>query len=376
VSRSLDDFAPSFRAAYKRWPHAPNLQQHYQDLVCTYEEGGSSLVELTKSFLETVCWTVIEELDAAKPKSSNPNTHQILRSALDALGLSNARGTGPLDDLISGLNKLTKSIDDLRRYDGSVAHGKDAFADAISPDIIRAYIAAVDAIITTILHAYDGLTPDIRTTREPVTRWTHLNDLINTTTILDVQINEEANEITVRIYNKALEEPIEMLLTPAELLYEFYREAYVNVVQAMQSLSVSLGDIEPVEQGVTEESEAATKQQEMSLLEPDSGLTEIRSLNKYQGLYQDKVTPLYEFVVHNLLDGNDAQAEQVLQFVNGLLAAMEQLAVVDWAKRPSERAKVRRAIKRLLSIQAIEGFEKEHGEAIVQWLAAAIPGEA
>jgi len=47
----LDDIAPAFRAARERWPDAPNLQQHYDDLARTFEENGSSLIELTKSFL-------------------------------------------------------------------------------------------------------------------------------------------------------------------------------------------------------------------------------------------------------------------------------------------------------------------------------------
>src|SRR5690606_16512692 len=67
VKRALDEVAPDFRAAYERWPHAPNLRQHYDDLVNTYEKEGSSLIELTKSFLETVCWTVINELGATPP---------------------------------------------------------------------------------------------------------------------------------------------------------------------------------------------------------------------------------------------------------------------------------------------------------------------
>jgi len=51
----LDDIAPAFRAARERWPNAPNLQQHYEDLARTFKENGSSLIELTKSFLEMVC---------------------------------------------------------------------------------------------------------------------------------------------------------------------------------------------------------------------------------------------------------------------------------------------------------------------------------
>ncbi len=90
MKRALDEVAPAFRAAYERWPHAPNLRQHYDDLVNTYEKEGSSLIELTKSFLETVCWTVINELGATPPASSTPSTTELLSCVLEALGLRNS----------------------------------------------------------------------------------------------------------------------------------------------------------------------------------------------------------------------------------------------------------------------------------------------
>jgi len=368
MSRALDDITPAFRAACERWPDAPNLQQHYNDLARTWEGEGSSIVELTKSFLECVCWTVIKELNAKGPDSATPNTHQILRSALAALGLSNQRGFGPFDDLISGLNKLTKSIDDLRRNDGSVAHGKDAFVDPISSDVVRAYIAATDAIITTILRAFDGTDPNIRTTREPVTRWAHLNERINATTMLDAQVDEETGKMTVRIYCRALEEPIEMLLSPAELLYELYREAYVEVVQAIRSLPIREEETEPVVEEETEAAEALTEGEPTAPPESAPEPSRLQLLDEYQGRYRDKVSTLYEFVIHNLLNGNDAQAQQVLRFVNTLLAEMEKLVVVDWAKRPSARSRVKLYLKRLITLAGVEGLTIEQSQPLLEWL--------
>ena len=369
----LDDIAPAFRAAKERWPDAPNLQQHYRDLARTWEEG-SSVIELTKSFLECVCWTVINELDAERPNSTTPSTHQILRAALDALGLSNQRGAGPLDDLISGLNKLTKSIDDLRRNDGSVAHGKDAFVDAISSDVARAYISATDAIIATILRMYDGIDPNIRTTREPVTRWAHLNDRINTSTVLDAQIDEETGKMVVRIHCRALEEPIEMALTPAELLYELYRDAYVEVLEALRGL-VAVEEEESVEPVVDPERtpvEAGPEGTPTAALEPASEPVKQQLLDDYRGRFREKVHPLYDFVVHRLLEGRDDQAEQVRRLVNTVLSKMERLAVVDWSKREPERAAVRVALKRLIRLADIEGLDSDVVGPLLDWLSREI----
>ncbi len=80
----LDGIAPAFRAAKERWPDAPNLQQHDRDLARTWEEG-SSVIELTKSFLEMLCHTVINELGATPLASSSPTTSEFLSRVLDAL---------------------------------------------------------------------------------------------------------------------------------------------------------------------------------------------------------------------------------------------------------------------------------------------------
>ena len=115
MNQGLDDIAPAFRAACDRWPHAPNLQQHYKDLARTYEEEGSSSIELAKSFLEAVCLTVINELGAAPPSSSTPTTTEIMSCVLDELGLRNQRGVGPLGKVISGHNKLVEGLNEMLR---------------------------------------------------------------------------------------------------------------------------------------------------------------------------------------------------------------------------------------------------------------------
>lgn len=104
MSRALDDIAPAFRAACERWPDAPNLQQHYMDLARTWEAEGSSVIELTKSFLEAVCWTVLRELGATPPDSSSPTTTELLSCVLDALGLRSQRGMGWLGKIEGGNN--------------------------------------------------------------------------------------------------------------------------------------------------------------------------------------------------------------------------------------------------------------------------------
>ncbi len=201
---------------------------------------------------------------------------------------------------ISGINKLVKAIDDLRRNDGSVAHGKDAFVDAIAPDALRAFVVATDAIVATILSAYDGEDPSILTTREPISRWKHLNERINAAAQLEVDIDEESGKLTVRIYFPYLEAPVEMQLTPAELLYELYRAAYVEVIEAMRLLPMEKEEAEPGIEAEAEEAEVATEEEPAAPPEPTPEPSRLQLLDEYQGRYQ-VASPKRRRVIINIM---------------------------------------------------------------------------
>jgi len=378
MSRALDDIAPAFRAACERWPHAPNLQQHYNDLARTYEEEGSSLIELTKSFLEAVCWTVIHELGATPPDSSTPTTTELLSCVLDRLGLRNQRGVGPLGKVISGHNKLAEGLNELRNQDGSVAHGKDGFLDAISSRHARVYLMSADSVIALILSAYDGKEPNLLTTREPPDRFRHLNDRIDEGCALDAEVDMEERILVVRVQAGAQtpDEAIELRVPPSELLYHLDRQAYLSVLEALQEVPPAEREekTEPTVEEETKPAEVITEEEEVPPAEPATKSSKLQLLDEYQGLYQDKVNDLYEFVIHNLLNGNTDQAQQVLRFVSTLLAEMENLAVVDWAKRPSAQSRVKVYLKQLLPVASIEGLGIDKWEPLLNWLMREIEG--
>ncbi len=376
MSRVLDHIAPAFRAVCERWPDAPNIQQHYMDLARTWEEEGSSVIELTKSFLEAVCWTVIGELGATPPDSSTPTTTELLSCVLDALGLRNQRGVGPLGKVISGHNKLAEGLNELRNQDGSVAHGRDGFLDAISSRHARVYLLSADSVIVLILSAYDGKAPNLLTTREPPDRFRHLNERIDAGCALDAEVAMEEGVLVVRVLAGAQtpDEAIELRVPPSELLYRLDRQAYVSVLDALREMPPTEREeeTEPVEEEETEAAEVATKGEPTAPPEPAPEPSRLQLLDAYQGRYRDKVSTLYEFVIHNLLNGNDAQAQQVLRFVNTLLAEMEKLAVVDWAKRPSARSRVKVYLKRLIAVAGVEKLTIEQGQPLLEWLSREI----
>ncbi|HEY80871.1 MAG TPA: hypothetical protein G4O05_07320, partial [Caldilineae bacterium] len=71
----------------------------------------------------------------------------------------------------------------------------------------------------------------------------------------------------------------------------------------------------------------------------------------------------------------DTQAQQVLQFVYTLLSEMENLFVVDWAKRPSARSRVKVFLKKLIPAAGIDGLDTEKIPPLLEWLSREITGE-
>ncbi len=364
MSNALDDIAPSFYAAKCRWPDAPNIQAHYADLATTFEENGSSLLELSKSFLEMVCITVVNELGGNLPASSTPTTTELLACALDVLGLRNERGASQLSKIISAFNKIADGLSEVRNHEGSVSHGKDGFLDVMSDQNVRVYLLSTDAIISLILARYDGVDPSIMHTREGHDRYKHHNAKINAGAAVNAEIDEDGM-LVLNFQAGALrkDEGPELRVPVSKLLYNLDRQAYVDVLDALQ------GAVQP---GVEEE--ILYKMPSLLPTTEKAASPHFEALTEYSGWYVELVNPLYEHIVHSLLDGNDTQAVLIKNLTYTLLNGMENLGVVDWSTRDSTRSAVRVFVKRLLSLYAIEGLGSEAVEGIVNWLAGKIDG--
>src|SRR5690606_25430965 len=103
-----------------------------------------------------VCWTIIEELGAEKPSGPAPSTTEIFSSVKKALNIDYSREAIGLSDILSGFNKVTKGLVKLRDHGGSVAHGKDGFAESISIKHIKTQLLAADALVSLLLNVFEG----------------------------------------------------------------------------------------------------------------------------------------------------------------------------------------------------------------------------
>lgn len=165
----LDALAPNYLRAQQRWPDAPTLARCHGALSASFEADSHGLVEHVKSFIESVCLTILGEHGETMP-SSTPSTTELLVAALAPLGLRNTRGASGLDSVLSGFNRLSDALTAMRNDNGPIAHGRDAFLDALTVDHARAFLHAGDAILGVLINAFEGKQPDLTFTREPYER--------------------------------------------------------------------------------------------------------------------------------------------------------------------------------------------------------------
>ena len=371
----LDEIAPSFLQAKDRWPDAPNLQSHYVDLASTFENSGSSLIELCKSFLEMVCITVLREL--GEPKLNNASTTHYVTKTLEKLGIKNMRGASAFDKVLSAHNKLADGLSDVRNQEGTVAHGKDGFIDTLSDRHARVYLLTTDTILTLILEAFDGKDPSILDTREPHDRFCHLNDRIDAFTAINSEVDEKGM-LVVTLRPGILEDGFDLIIPASELLYHLDRQAYVDVLDTLKGVSAEgeegEGGVEETPEGQEIQKKPKEDVAETPKVETDSR-RHLEVETEYTGRYADQVNALYEYIIHNLLGGKEEEATQVLNLIYSLLDGMEELAVIDWSKRNSTRSAVRLFVRKLVKLVAIEGMGADSIEEIGKWLVANISGE-
>lgn len=368
----LDEITPAFKAVANRWPDGQNIQVHYADLASTFENKGSSLIELCKSFLESVCITIINELGGTVP--TNCSTTQYFIAALDKLGLRNARGASSFDKVLSAHNKLADALTDIRNQEGSVGHGKDGFIDSISDHHARVYLLSTDTIIDFLMQAYDGVEPSILKTREPHTRFFHHNQKIDAETQVEAGLDEEG--IVVLSFRAGiLEEGFDIRVTASELLYYLDRQAYVDVLDALRGITTKPkgDDLQETEEQIPE-LKPSVKPKEVVVGQKELLTQKLKPVIDYRGRYAEQVSPLYDFIFHSILEGNSRYATQIQNLTYTLLKGMEDLAVIDWNERTSTYAAVRLYLKRLIKLFSIDEIKVNSIEQIVEWLAKHIPG--
>ena len=364
---NLDTLAPNYRRAQQRWPNAPTLADGYNALAICFYDSTHGLVEHVKSFIESVCLTILSEFGQPKP-SNTPTSTQLLVAALDALGLSNKRRATKLGAVLSGFKKLSDALSVMRNETGPVAHGKPGFLDSLTVDHTRTFLHVGDAILGVLLNALEGKEPDLVVTHEPYETFQHYNDRIDRDASVQVQIDEEGDRpiIVFSVTTGSLEDAIELRLEPSQLLYGTDRQAYITVLETTKVVSAVAVD-EATEEKEKEEMTVSESDDTPSVapVEAVGPVTAVMSV--YDGTFDTLRSGLKTFLT---LEGvNPTVIAGKEQLIDSLLATVDTNMALDWRNREPIQARIKVACKRVL-VQFGTESEKadEIAKRIVMWL--------
>jgi hypothetical protein len=354
----LDTLAPSFRLAKERWSDAPTLSGHYQALADSFSSNSFGLIETVRSFIESVCLTILVDFGKAMPNST-PTTTEMFVETLKCLGLENSRGASKLDKVLSAYNRLADGLSDMRNENGQIAHGKDGFLDSLTKNHTRAFLLAGDTILNLLLSALEGKEPELGTTREPYDRFLHLHDRIDNSFLVEANVDVEDGFpfIVVKFKRDKKSDPIEFRVEPSRLLFNIDRTAYIDL------LSISATEILPMTEELEEELNLATDLPIVSYsTSPSTELTEA---------YQGKLLPLKDELLRYLESLGIADLSpgpNKEQIVDSILATAESNMSLDWRLRENLQAKIRVGLKRVLSNFGIDVTNSnEYAEHLLTW---------
>ena len=351
----------NYGRAIERWPGAQSLSNYHQAIVSASNGLNHGLVEHVKSFVESVCLTVLSELNEQVP-SSTPSTTELLIEALKACGIHNTKDATSLNKVFSAFNKMADALSEMRNETGPVAHGKDGFFDAICTNHARAFLHVGDALVGVLLGALEGTEPDLTVTRQPYSRFGHLSKKVDQVVSMNAKVEtDEAGPILVVSMNVAgkKEEAVKMRIEPSRLLFALDREAFVEV---LKEVPPDLRVVEEAAETVVRE-RAAPELKEIS-----KAVTKVESAPQVAPLPHDGelmalIPPLVGFLTteHDIVDPN--------RVAKTLLEAAEQNMGVDWQHRESLQAGMRLAFRRTLTSFDVDAQKAWRlAEELVGWL--------
>ena len=359
----LDSLAPNYCLAQQRWPDAPTLTKCYEALSVCFSGNAHGLVEHVKSFIESVCITIMDEFGKPSP-SSKPNSTALLKEALSALGLSNTKGATKLDAVLSGFNKLSDALSAMRNETGPVAHGKNGFLDSITIDHARTFLHVGDAILGILLNALEGKEPDITLTHEPYDTFKCYNDRIDRNASIQAQVDEEGDGpvVVFSVSPGSYEETIELRIEPSRLLYGTDRQAYIEVLKATNAVPGVAVDEEHKEVTTSE----PEKRPSIRPVEATRPYTVVISV--YSGPLNGLRSRLEEFLDSKGVN-TAATGDGEKQLLDSLLATVDKNMTLDWKNRENIQARLKVACKRVF---ISFGFEAQKADKVakgmVDWL--------
>ena len=355
----IEYLVPYYKAAKDNWPSAINLDRLYSALELSYQNDSIGLIEHIKSFIESVCLTILTDYGETI-ENSTPTTTEILSNTLRTIGLDNTRGISKIDKVLSGYNKIAEGISEMRNETGILAHGKDGFIETLEKEHLRSFLFAGNSILCLLLAALEGKEPDIRYTREPYERFSRFNSLIDDTVSTRVSIDEDQKLILVDFIHEKSDNIIPLILEPSRVLYSIDREAYIEFMEITRTTAL--------DSKIEEKFSVPYKRND---LEPSidnkiqKGST-FSIYDEYTGVY---AIYLQEFVRYLKLIIKFKNETNYIKLASSVFSLLEEYEFPEWKSRDVLKAKIITSIKRIIFHFDKELITaKEISEKIFFWL--------
>jgi hypothetical protein len=362
----LDALAPNYRRAVNRWPDARALASCHEALSVCFDRDAHGLVEHIKSFIESVCLTILTEFREPMP-SSTPSITELLVAALRPLGLQSTKGASKLNKVLSGFNKLTDALSEMRNEHGVVAHGKDAFLDAVTSDHARAFVHTGDAILSVLLNALEGKQPDLTVTRERYEHFPHHNERIDRAVSVTVRVEDEDGDgpiVVIAVTAGGRNESFEIRAQPSRLLYGIDRAAYIDVLKNAAAQVVAVTAEQPTTIPVVPDVE-------LTKASAAAPVTEL--VSSYTGRLAAQHVEFEKFLIaEGWLPASATPTGASL--TDSLLATADQNTGLDWKSREALQARLRMACKRVLVQFGFDAARADDGaKRLVTWMRSQLP---
>ena len=336
---TLDSVAPHFSLAKERWPDARALSEHYESVLESYRGNSYGLIATIKSFVESVCLTILGEFGHS-PLTPTSTTTELFVEALKCLGLQNSHGASKLSKLLSAHNKMTDALSEIRNEGCPLAHGKDGFLEALTINERRAFLITADTLLALLLSALNGTEPDLQYTREPYERFEYLHARIDRGIAAEAGVEDDSERqvVVVKLRNDFLREGVELRIEPSRLLYAIDRTAYVEF------LSLA-GEKSKLDEKSLESLDSAQEIVELRRA-PEPAPPVGQTVSSYDGILAPLKDSLKEFLNENITTkGLGIQWDEL---PDSLLKAAEPHIGLDWQNREPLVAAMKVALRRTL----------------------------
>lgn len=338
----LDTIAPNYLRPVAHWSNAASLSDSLDALVACHNSNSIDTVEHVKSYVETVCITILGD-NGRKPSSSLPKLTDLLVEALEVLGYSNSRTGSKLDKLLSAFNRLSDAINEMRNDNGIVAHGKDGFWDTIDENHRRAFLFAGDSLLALLMNAVEGKSPNLLHTRLPHERFNRFNSRIDSVLTLssaEAIQNEQRGqtEITLTLVNGVSGVQWELKLLPSWILFSADREVYVDALSTVAELEtnqeghIDLTSVLPLPTVFPIDTEE---------------LVDTSTQEQYDGRLLE-LAPILEHTLKGVLTSDELNGSILSTWTSSLLIILDEELGIDWRKRNDLQARLRVRVRRVL----------------------------